>query len=263
MRPSISFALLVSAPALALSQQAGNPRNAPVDWRPTPAALTAECDAAVARVRSGVAAALARPVAERTFENSLKPVERALTDFGQEEFPLTFLYNVATDSAVRAASAACDSKVQGYFVEFNNSPDIYATALAIQKSNGAMTPADKKLVALYIENGRHQGAGLDSATRAHTTALFKRLIDVQREFNVALGDDTTSITVSPAGIAGFPPQFVATLKRNAAGDYIVPANESTWSLVLGNATSRDTRERYYRAYQTRGGAANVQRLSTA
>jgi thimet oligopeptidase len=263
MRSSISLALLLCAPALAASQPAPNQQNAPVNWHPTPTTLTAQCDATLTRARSGVAAALARPLAQRSFENSIKPVETAFVDFGQEVFPLTFLYNVAPDSGVRAASAACDSKVQSYLIELGANPEIYTTALAVQKAGGALTPADRKLVALYIEAGRHSGAGLDAATREHTTALFKRLNDLQRDFIIALGADTTSITVSPTGIAGFPQQFVATLKRNAAGDYIVPANEATYSLVMRNATSSATREKYYTTYQTIGGAANVQRLSTA
>src|SRR5689334_20081028 len=119
MRLSISFALLISAPTFAVSQQALTAPSASIDWHPTPAALTARCDAALTAIRGSVAAALSRRLAERTFDNSLKPIELAATAFGREVYPLTFLYQVAPDSAVRAASAACDSKVQSYFVEFN------------------------------------------------------------------------------------------------------------------------------------------------
>jgi len=37
---------------------------------------------------------------------------------------------------------------------------------------------------------------------------------VQRDFSVALGADTTQITVSPAGIAGFPPMSYDAFYRD-------------------------------------------------
>jgi hypothetical protein len=59
-----------------------------------------------------------------------------------------------------------------------------------------------------------QEASPRPARQSTTNSLFKRLADVQRDFSVALGADTTQITVSPAGIAGFPPMSYDAFYRD-------------------------------------------------
>jgi len=55
---------------------------------------------------------------------------------------------------------------------------------------------------------------LTAARQSTTNSLFKRLADVQRDFSIALGADTTQITVSPAGIAGFRPMSYDAFYRD-------------------------------------------------
>ena len=250
-------------PSILSAQVLRGPENAPPDWHPEPYKLTEQCDRALTRVRGQIAGALTTPLERRTFDYTLKPIELAVTNFAQEVYPLTFLYQVSPDSALRAASASCDQKVSSFYVEFSANPEIFATATALGIGNAGATPADRKLIALYRESGEHAGAGLDRETRRRTAALFKRLNDLQREFGIALGADTSTITVNSAGLAGLTPEFVATLKRTSSGDYSIPVNESTYSLVMRNASVSDTRERWLRAFVRVGGDANVVRLSKA
>jgi thimet oligopeptidase len=259
-----AFTFTVLLPVtMAAQSTAANPALSAVDWHPKPAALRAQCDSALERTRRQIALAVSRPLPQRTLDNSLTVIEATTTNLGQEVSPLIFLYRVAPDSALRAASVDCDQKTTNFYFDFISNPDVYAAAQALAAQNAGQSPDDRKLIALYMESGKHAGAGLDSATRRHTTALFKELNDLQRDFGIALATDTSSIRVTAAGITGFPQQFVATLKRTPDGMYVVPVNEATSSLVMRNATNADTRERYYRADSRVGGQANVARLSRA
>jgi thimet oligopeptidase len=270
MRLIASLLVLWTASAIAQSQPgsslansvAGTDVEAPA-WRLAPVALTTKCDAVLARVRQQIKSAVLRPIGQRTFDNSLKVIENETTNFWEEVIPLTFLYQVSPDSSVRAASASCDQKVQAFNVDVTADPNIYATALALSKSPAITVAEDKKLIAFYLEFGRHVGADLDSSTRQQVTQLFVRLSDVQRDFTIALGADTTTITASAAEIVGIPAQFVTTFKRAPAGDYIIPVSEATYFTVMPNAVNAGLRERYFRADSRRGGTANVDRLIRA
>lgn len=263
MRRSSILSLLVALPAVVSAQSgATRPIVSGVNWHPAPATLTAQCDSSLARMRTRVAAAVSVPPQQRTIDN-LKAIEGAVTSLGREVYPLTFLYYVAPDSALRAASVDCDQKVTNFWVEFSSNPDVYATAKSLADKNAGASADDRRLIALYVEFSKQSGGALDSTTRRHTTALFKRLYDLQRDFSIATSSDSTTILVTPAGIAGFPPQLVATLKRTPDSSYILPVNSATSALVMRSATNSDTRERYARAEARIGGPANVSRLSLA
>ena len=149
---------------VATAQQA--PAGAPKPWHLGAPQLAGACRAAVSDMRAALDAALRRPVAEQTFANTLRPIEEAAGALSSRTNMLASLLYLSPDKAVRDSSTACNQLVTNFGVELQADPRIYAAA--VRASRESLAPVDRTLALRYVENGRHGGAALDSATRART-----------------------------------------------------------------------------------------------
>jgi thimet oligopeptidase len=258
-RVLVTGAIVLAALPSALSAQ-GKAAAAPRPWHLTAQQLATECRAAVADMRAAVDGAVKRPIATQTFANTLRPIEEAGGRLASRTSMLGSLLYLSPDKAVRDSSTACNQLISNYGVELQADPRIYAAAL--QASKEPMSPMDKTLALRYVENGRHGGAALDSATRARTTAMFQRLNDISRDFSLALSGDSSRITLSDSEIAPLPEQIKGQVEPR--GDRkTLRVDESTLGLFLRNEPSSDARHRYLLAFVRRGGEPNLARLSQA
>jgi len=231
---------------------------APAPWHLTAPQLATECRAAIADTRAAVDAAVKRPLAQQTFANALRPIEEANGRLATRTNMLASLLYLSPDKAVRDSSTACSQLVSNYAVEVQADPRIYAAALNASKEQ--LPPIDRALALRYVENGRHGGAALDSATRARTTAMFQRLNDLSRDFSLALSGDSSRITLADSEIAPLPEQIKGQIEPR--GDQkTLRVDESTIGLFMRNEPFSDARHRFLYAYDRRGGEANIARLS--
>ncbi len=264
--PPLAFAFAtvarVFAPVAGFAQSAATTPDSLSAWHLSPAAIDSSCRAAITSAREGIAALVARQPGDRTFDNTLRPVESAVATLARVTGPETFLYQVSPDSAVRDSSRDCSQRVAHYLVELVSDPQIYAAAVQIRDHGLVSSQADRQLIQVYIENGRRGGAGLDSATRARVTGLFQRLNDIQRDYLIALNRDSSAIMIAPADTVGLPAQFRAGLTPTGNG-FVVKVNESTYPQYMQNERNAEARKRFMIAYFNRGGQENIDRLSHA
>jgi Zn-dependent oligopeptidase len=229
-------------------------------WHLSAAQLAAECRGGVGETRARLDTLLARRPAEQTFANTLRPIEDAVGALYNRTSVLANLYVLSPDKSVRDSSTACSQLTSNYYVEVNADPRIYGVA---SHARSAQLPrVDRVLAARWEETLRHGGAALDSAKRAHATAMLKRLNDLSRDFNVALSSDSTRIALSDSEIAPLPEQLRGQLVRSGA-EQLLPVDESTIGLFLRNEPRSDARHRYLLAYERRGGMPNLARLREA
>jgi thimet oligopeptidase len=227
----------------------------------SPATLARSCDAAIAAAKSAMKKILAAPTQRAGFA-TLQAVENAEADFNDATIVQTGAYDLAPDKAVRDASMACNQKVSDFQVALAADPRIYAIAVRVAALGDAKTAADRKLDAYYIEEGKRTGAGLSPAQRRQVTALFDKLMDLERDFEAALNEDKTTIVISAFEAASLPQPLRATFATSSGG-YVVPVNESTYDEFMTTQTSAAARKRFAVAYANRGGIANVARLQQA
>jgi Zn-dependent oligopeptidase len=255
-RSAVGALVLAALPSM-LSAQG---KAAAKPWHLNAQQLATECRAAIADTRAAGAAAVERPLAQQTFANALLPIEQANGRLFSRTNLLGSLLYLSPDKAVRDSSTACNQLASNYTVELQADPRIYAAA--VRASKEPLSPTDRALALRYVENGRHGGAALDSATRARTTAMFQRLNDLQRDFNLALSGDSTRMTLSDSEIAPLPEQMKGQIATRA-GQKTLGVDESTIGLFLRNETSSEARQRFLHAYDRRGGEANIARLAQA
>ena len=244
----------------AMSSAQGTATAASRSWHLSARDLATECRAAVTDMRAAVDAAVKQPLASQTFATTLRPIEEAGGRLATRTSMLASLLYLSPDKVVRDSSTACNQLVSNYAVELQADPRIYAAAVKASKEQ--LQPVDRTLALRYVENGRHGGGALDSATRARTTAMFQRLNDLSRDFNLALSGDSTRVALSDSEIAPLPEQIRAQIEPR--GDRkTLRVDESTIGLFMRTEPSSDARRRYLYEYSRRGGEANIARLRQA
>ena len=229
---------LLGAAATATAQQS-SPGASTAAWQLPASSVAANCRASVARAKATVNGLLSAPAKARTFATVIKPVESPRHDEQRGERVRLHVLRVAGQGGARFGERLQPGGDE-LFGEATADPRLYQAAERASKEK-LSTVADRQLVTLYLQNGRHGGAALDSATRVRTTAMLQRIADLGRDYEMALGEDTSSIRISDAESAGLPQQFLAGLKHDSSG-YVVPTNESTIGLraereVVGGAPS--------------------------
>jgi len=235
------------------------PADTGVNWDLIAAQVKSTCDSAIKLAKDTIKRIDATP-ADRTSFKGIHQVENAVAAMNDALVAQSVLSQLALDKKVRDASTACNEQQAAFGVELSADPIVLA--MAQRGVSTAANAKDKKLAELYVESGRRAGAGLDAATRARITKLFDQLNDLQIAFGRTLSEDQSSIVISKEEAASLPASFVKTLKPVGAA-YRVPVNESTISIFLEHQRVRTARQRFFMAYNTRGGPANVQRLEQA
>ncbi len=250
-------ALPVRAPAAAAASVLA------VDWALTPQQIASTCAAQMTAMRSRAGALVARP-GRRTFESVVLPLENASSDFNDRLAAQVFLYNVATDAKVRAASLKCATDAGNLLSEISARSDLYRALVAASASGTAHGAAQLKLTQMWLTALKRSGAGLPPAQRREFVDLQKKLNDDQTAFSSNLANDATTIAITSVQAGSLPPDFVAAaLKQNADGTYTVPVSESTVTPFLQNESDSAARKAYYIAFNDRGGDANVKLLQDA
>ncbi|MEO6913866.1 MAG: M3 family metallopeptidase [Candidatus Baltobacteraceae bacterium] len=232
------------------------------NWNLTPQQIAANCTAAIATADTSIKAMLLRRSA-RTFESVVLPLEDATADLNDKTVAEQFLFNVATDKRVRDASLDCNNKESDFFTVVTANPDLYTALESAKRSSTAANAYQKKLTDLWLKLLERSGAGLPVAKRAEFVKLSQNLTKLQNAFAENLGNDATAIGLTGAQTQGLPTDFVATLKKDAAGTLVVPVNESTATFVLSNAKDPAARKSYYMAYNNREAGPNTKLLEEA
>jgi len=256
-----ALASLIAVPARAPAMPAAAVLR--IDWALTPPQIASTCAARIAAMKARADAIVAAR-GPRTFASVVLPLENASADFNDDLVAQGFLFNVATDPKVRAASLKCATDSSNVMSEISARPDLYRALAAAQSGGTAHGAAQVKLTQLWLNALKRSGAGLPAAQRTEFVALQKKLNDDQNAFSANLSNDTTSVTVTAAQAQSLPPDFVAAvLKPTPDGGYTAAVNEATVVPFLQNESDPAARKAFYVAYNNRGGEANVKLLQDA
>ncbi len=245
------FALVGSAVpvgAAGVPLQAAHPTE--VDWNLSPQQIAANCKTQIGAFDSAVKRIMALK-GKRTFANTMLPLENAEADLNDRTIAEQFLFNMATEKAVRDASEQCNIDQSNYFSSFGARPDVYRALAAVRQSGTARTVADKKLLDMYLISFRRSGAALSAANRKAFVDLSNQLTALGSKFSENLNNDATTLNITAAQAASLPATFVSALTKNADGSYTVKVNESTVTPFLNNERDAAARKAYYMAYNNR------------
>jgi len=211
--------------------------------------IARNCGREIDRARAAAAVIARVPAPRRTFASIVRPLEDLTADLNDRLVAESFLSNVGTARSVRDASLSCQNAQSDFLTALSARPELYRAVADAAASRTATTLADRKLLELWLVSLKRSGAGLGTADRKRFVAESQQLTQLQNAFGANLGNDKTTIRLTPRGIAGLPADLIATFERDGDG-YVVPVNESTSERFMQNATDPQARETYYVANET-------------
>ena len=191
------------------------PPQAPPLFTGTPSSIVADAHRAVA-ARRAIADAIVQTVTPETaiFANVLRPLADAQSAATRERRVLGFYRDMATDAAVREASAEAARIMEDYALEAAMREDVFRLVDAVFKKDEVLEGEDRHYLTKqrveYIRNGLGLPPG---PQRERFKAIRERLIILSNEFRKNLNEQKGEIWLLPEDLEGMPDDFMSELRR--------------------------------------------------
>ena len=184
-----------------------------------------------------------------------------LSDLGVTHRVGYTLSMVSPDAALRTAGQATALKIEEFLVEnVSNNVALYNAFKAYATHNADsedLTAEQRYFIQETMKDFKRNGLDLPEDKRKQVVQLQKELAKLTQEFDKNIAEDNRTITVTADGLVGLEKDFIATLKRDDAGGYILGIDTPTYVNVIENCSVAETRKQLFfaignRAYPVNG-----------
>jgi thimet oligopeptidase len=234
----------------------------------TPGEITSACERATQECDTIVAAIVAVPAAERTFENTLRALDNVGDVLGQASGAYGFMAYVAEDDALRDTGREWEQKLSQYAVQLGFREDLYnaVSEYAASAEAQALAGEERRLVERTMLDYRRNGFGLPADQRARVQELMNRLVELGTEFRRAIDEWDDGITATREQLAGMPDRWIDALRTVEEGGvtkYRVTLDYPEIQPFMDDAEDAALRRELFLKNQNKGGDANVGVLEEA
>ena len=209
----------------------------------------AAADAAIAKV-------VAVPDAERTFENTMLPLDDMDVRLDQAISIPLFMQNVSTDANERNVARAAEQVVSDWYIETAKREDLYRAVKAYADTNPSLTGERKRVLEFTMRDYRRAGMTLPEESRNRLKEIEKELTRLGIEFEKRIADDDTRIPLNTWDLAGVP-KDVVDRQDKIANLILFKLDGPSYSELMDNCTNSATRQKAWTLYRRRGGTENV------
>ncbi len=217
------------------------------------AQINTVCAAAIAKAQRQIGRIEALSVAGLDSANTIDAWNRMSIDAENAFGPIDLLANVHTDKAARDAAEACILKATEMRTEVMQREALYRRFLAVKPAE----PHARKLRRDLLEEFEDTGVALAPEARGRAKAIINRLEALRQEFERNVRDNKTRLAFTPDELRGMPQDYLDKAKRDEKGNYLLGFDYPDYIPFMANADDAAARERYYVAFQNRGGERNL------
>jgi thimet oligopeptidase len=216
--------------------------------------VRSECQRMLADLGRQARALEAQPAGKAGALQALDAMQRRAEDtLG----PLGLLAAVHPVKPIRDAADACDLSYQGFTAAFQQNPRAYARLKAAQGGDAI----DRRLQRDQLDVFEDSGVALAGAAQRRARAINRELTKLAQDFERRVREDHTTVAYTEAELQGVPSAAWRDAKRDAQGRYLLGLDYPSSDPVMQKADLATTRERMWRAFNVRGGVANLQTLA--
>ncbi len=245
---SAVLAMAVSAISASASATTARPLISVMDAKQ----INLTCDAALIRATKTI-----KELEAKTGDNGfLKSWNDLQIDLENTGNPLGLLASVHTDKAARDASDACVLKLTSLGTDLFQNEKLYKRLTAVVPKNAIDTKLKKDL----SEGFEDTGVTLPLDKRARAKAIFEKLEELRQAFDRNVRDDKTRVTFSAEELKGLPADYLSSRKLDDKGGLTLTMEYPDYNPFIQSATNEAARERYFRAFSSRGGTINLSLL---
>lgn len=193
---------------------------------------------------------------DRSIDNTLRPLDDAWMHLEAAVSAASLLENVHPEKPVRDAATKASQEAMALANEISLDPDVYQALAALDGKPKDL--ATRHYLAKTLREFRLQGVDKDAATRHKLKALRDEVLKLEQEFQRNINADTATVTVrDQKELAGLPPDFVESLKRDAQGQWVIPTDASAVQPVISYASDESLRKRLYLAWRNKAYPGNI------
>jgi thimet oligopeptidase len=230
----------------------------------TPDELAQACRAAIEECDARIAALIAIPAGQRTFENTVLAVEEAGAAVKEARAAWGLLAEVSPDKGLREAAREWGELLDKRAVGVGLDEQVYRAVreYADGAQAAALTGVDARLLGDLRRDYRRSGIELPAAQRERLRELFDELVELGSGFRATLAGWRDGIVVRRNGLEGLPEAFIDGLER-VGNDYRVSLDYPEFGPFMAEARSARRRRELLEKDLRKGGAENVARLERA
>jgi thimet oligopeptidase len=214
---------------------------------------------ALAAADAVIAKVIAVPDAERTFENTMLPLDDMDVRLDQALSIPLFMQNVSTDANERNVARAAEQLVTDWYIETAKREDLYKAVKAYADTNPALTGEKKRALEFTMRDYRRAGMTLPEEQRNRLKEIEKELSRLGIEFEKNIADDDTRIPLNTWELSGVPKDIVDRQDKIATL-VLYELDGPSYAALMDHCTNSGTRQKAWTLYRRRGGAENVQLL---
>lgn len=219
----------------------------------------AEAEARV-KLEKDLAALIAIPQAERTFENTIMGYERAFDNYGNALGMSGFLSYVSTDKQFRDAANDLQMQISQYMVDVATRRDVYKAIREYTDTNPRLDPVQAKLVKEMLIGFKNSGMDLNDADLEKFKALNKEKAEYIIKFDKNIQEYKDSLAVTQEQLRGLGEDYIQKLSKTDDGKYLVTLDYPDYVPFMQNADDEQARKELEFKFNRRGGQENVELL---
>lgn len=216
----------------------------------------AEAEARV-KLEKDLAALIAIPQAERTFENTIMGYERAFDNYGNALGMSGFLSYVSTDKQFRDAANDLQMQISQYMVDVATRRDVYKAIREYTDTNPRLDPVQAKLVKEMLIGFKNSGMDLNDADLETFKALNKEKAEYIIKFDKNIQEYKDPLAVTQEQLQGLGEDYIKKLSKTDDGKYLVTLDYPDYVPFMQNADDEQARKELEFKFNRRGGQENV------
>ncbi len=197
-----------------------------------------------------------------TSEGSIQFVEewnRLLMALDDVHGPVYLLSQVSPDEGVRSSAEACDTRIRAFNTDLYLNQKLYANVRRTRTTDNV----ERKLRKDVLSDFEDAGIALIAKKQNRMREIRIRLDAIQQEFSRNIRDNKTRVVFSPEQMKGLPEDYLAGLKRDSGGNYLLDFSYPVYVPFMRYADDSEARRQYQFEFLNRGTPKNLDLLQEA
>ena len=220
---------------------------------------------ALQEAHKGLEEILAVPNDRRTFANTAAALD-TLSSFSN--FSINASVNQAVDLVypdehMREAARAAILELQNFAIDLASNKELYRAFKAYVEGNAkheTLNDAQKYYLQETMKDFERSGLNLPDEKLDKVKQIQKDLAQLSLEFEKNIAEDQRSIVATKEDLNGLSEDFIASLAKDAEGNYTLGTDTPTYIQVMENCAHAATRKNLFIAYQNRAYPINKEML---
>ena len=177
---------------------------------------------------------------------------------------LEFVQHVYPDDVMRKKASDVSTALRDFYtdiVEMN--VDLYKAFKTYYEGNAVsedLLSEERYFLDELMKDFKRAGLDLPEENRLKIAELNKKINKIGQDFSCNISEDTTTITATREQLAGVSDEFIAGLKTDDQGLYILHTDYPTQNMIGNYCSVQDTRKRFSKAFKNRAYPKNKEVL---